>query len=59
MVKRFSTKYRNTERAFNYLQSESYVNLSAPDATSLPLEQAGKTNMASVVSIKLFSFMHS
>ena len=27
MVKRFSKKYGNKERAFNYLQSESYVKM--------------------------------
>ena len=27
MVKRFSKKYRNKGRAFNYLQSESYVKI--------------------------------
>ena len=36
MVKHFSTKYGNKGRAFNYLQSESYVKiLSVPDATFL------------------------
>ena len=27
MVKRFSIKYRNKRRAFNYLQSEGYVKM--------------------------------
>ena len=33
MVKRFSKMYGNKGRAFNYLQTESYVKMS--DATSL------------------------
>ena len=52
-VKCFSKKYGNKGRALNYLQSESYI------PTSLPQEQAAKTNMASVVRIQVFSIMHS
>ena len=63
MVKCFSKKYVNTGRTFNYMQSKSYVKMPVSAwcyiPTSLPQEQAAKTNMASVVRIQLFSFMHS
>ena len=62
MVKLFSRSTETRGRAFNYLQSESYVKMPVrPDATYIPTslsqEQAAKTNMAS--SIQVFSFMHS
>ena len=63
MVKRFSKKYGHKGRAFNYLQSKSYVKMPVSACcyipASLPQEQAAKTNMASVVRIQVFSFMHS
>ena len=54
MVKRFSKKYGNKGRTFNYLQYESYVKMPVSAwcyyiPTSLPHEQAAKTNMASMV----------
>ena len=53
MVKCFSKKYGNKGRAFNYLQSESYVKLPASAwcyiHTSLPQEQAATTSMSSMV----------
>ena len=62
MVKHFSKRYRKNGRAFNYLQSESYVKMPVSAwcyiPTSLPQEQAAKTNMASVVRIQVFSIMH-
>ena len=52
MVKRFSKKYGNKGRAFNYLQSESYVKMLVSAwcyiPTSLRQEQAAKTNVASM-----------
>ena len=63
MVKRFSKKYGNKGRAFNYLQSEGYVKMPVSAGcyipTSLSQEQAVKTNMVSAVSIQVFSIMHS
>ena len=60
MVKRFSKMYGNKGRACNPKVMSRC--LSTPDATSLPTslpqEQAAKTNMASVVRIQVFSFMH-
>ena len=56
MVKHFSKKYGNKGRAFNYLQSKSYFKMPVSARyyipTSLPQEQAAKTNMLSVVRIK-------
>ena len=58
MVKRLSKKYGNKGRAFNYLQSESYVKVPVSAwcyiPTSLPQEQTAKTNMSSVVRIQGF-----
>ena len=52
MVKRLFKKYGNEGRAFNYLQSESYVKMPVSAwcyiPISLPQEQAAKTNMASM-----------
>ena len=64
MVKHFSRKYGNKGIDFNYMQSESYVKIPVSAwcyiPTSLPQEQAAKTNMASmVVRIQVFSVMHS
>ena len=63
MVKRYSKKYGNKGRVFNYLQSESYVKMPVSALcyipTSLPQEQAAKTNMASMVRIQVFSIMQS
>ena len=60
MVKRFSKSYGN--KGINYLQSESYIKM----PVSLMLhpyitlqEQAAKTDMLSVVSIQVFSFVYS
>ena len=57
MIKRFSNK----GRAFNYLQSESYVKMLVSALcyipTSLRQEQAAKPNMASMVRVQVFSIM--
>ena len=57
MVKRFSKKYRNMEKAFNWVQFESYVKMPVSAwyyiSTSLPQEQAPKTIMASMVRIQV------
>ena len=63
LAKHFSKNYIN--KGINYLQSKSYVKMTVSARcyipTSLPQdqEQAAKTNMASVVRIQVFSFMHS
>ena len=63
MAKCFSKKYGNKGWAINYVQSESYVKVPVNAwcyiPTSLPQEQAAKTNIASEVRIEVFSFMHS
>ena len=62
MVKRFSKKYRNKGRAFNYLLYEIYVSVRdlCYIPTSLSPEQTAKTNIiASMVRIQVFSIMHS
>ena len=67
MAKRFSKKYGNKGWAINYLQSDSYVKMPVKMPvnawcyipTSLPQEQAAKTNMDSVVKIQVFSIMYS
>ena len=61
MVKCFSKKYGNKGWAFIYLQSYVKIPVSAwcYITISLPQEQAAKTNMVSVVRIKVFSIMHS
>ena len=63
MAKHFSKMYGNKWWAFNYLQSESYVKMPVSTwcyiPTSLPHEQAAKTNMVSVVRIQVFSIIHS
>ena len=63
MVKCFLKKYGNKGRAFNWLQSKSYVKMPVSAwcyiPTSLPQEQAPKTNMASMVRFQVFSIMHS
>ena len=47
MVKHFPKKYRKKGKAFNYLQSKSYVKMPVSAwcyiPTSLPKEQAAKT----------------
>ena len=57
MTKRFS-KYGNKWWAFNYLQSKSYVKMPVSTwcyiPTSLPQEQAAKSNMVAVVRIQVF-----
>ena len=62
IAKCFSEKYRNKDWAINYVQSESYVKMPVNAwcyiPTSLPQEQATKTNMASVVRIQVLSIMH-
>ena len=61
MVKRFSKNYGN--KGINYLQSESYIKMPVSAwcyiPTSLPHEQAAKTDMLSVVSIQVLSFVYS
>ena len=64
MAKCFSKKYGNKGWAINYVHPKVMSRCpSAPDAsyipTSLPQEQAAKTNMASVVRIQVFSIIHS
>ena len=63
MTKRFSKKYGNKEWAFYYLHSENYVKIPVSAwcyiPTSLPQEQAAKTNIFLVVRIQVFSFMQS
>ena len=60
MAKRFSKKYGNKGWAFNYLQSDVKMPVSAwcYIPTSLPQEQAVKTNMVSVVRIQVFIIIH-
>ena len=57
MAKCFSKKYGNKGWALNYLQIESYVKMPVSAwcyiPTSLPQEQAAKTNMISVVRIQV------
>ena len=61
MAKRFSNKYGNKGWAFNYLQSDVTMPVSARCyiPTSLPQEQASKTSMVLVIWIQVFSIMHS
>ena len=63
IVKCFSKMYGNKGRAFYYQQSESYVKIPVSAwcyiPTSLPQEQAAKTNMASMVKIQVFRIIHS
>ena len=60
MVKRFSKNYRN--KGINYLQ-QNYVKMPVSAwcyiPTSLPQEQAAKTDMLSVISILVFSNVYS
>ena len=59
MAKRFSIKVRKHGMSFNYLQSYVKMPVSALCyiPTSLPQEQAAKTNMVSEVRIQVYSIM--
>ena len=60
MAKHFSKKYGNKGWAFTTWNPKFMSRyLSAPDATSLPQDQAAKTNMVFVVRIQVFSIIHS
>ena len=60
MAKRFSKKYGNKGWAFNYLRIVKMpISTWCYIPTSLPQEQAAKTDMLSVVSIQVFSIVYS
>ena len=53
MANRFSKKYRNKGWAFNYLRIKDAYQYLMHIPTSLPQEQAAKTDMLSVVSVQV------
>ena len=59
MANRFSEKYGNKRWAFNYLGIKVMSRCLSYTPTSLPQEQAAKTDMLSVVSVQLFSIVYS
>ena len=60
MVKRFSKRTETREELSTTCNLKVMSRrLSAPDATSLPQEQADKTNMALMIRIQVFNIMHS